>query len=188
MAPLPKISILQTALYQTLGNWLLGILGSTATVVQGQQNRISMPTGDFVVMTTIGPRKVLHKGARNVAWAAGTSNPGTETLTISSEGIMQLDFYGPNAADYAALVNDLISTEYNFDYFQTNTENGGVDMQPLFSDGVRNLTIINGEGQYEPRWSFDLHFQYNPNVVVPLDFMTNVDAVGVSVESQFPLE
>src|SRR6185437_8444727 len=46
----------------------------------------------------------------------------------------------------------------------------GVDMQPLYAEEPRNLTMINAENQYEPRWSFDFIAQFNPVVSTPLDF------------------
>lgn len=188
MSALPTIDLTASVLYTALGKWLQSILGVDEQIRQGQQNRVSMPNGNYVIMTFIGPLLGLHKGARSVSWVAGASNPGQEIMVRSAEAVVQLDFYGPLAHDQASLVELLVSTQSNFDYFQKQYENGGPDMQPLFADGVKNLSLINGEGQFESRWSFDLHFQYNPNITVALDFMLAVDVKALSVESQFPLE
>lgn len=185
MSAIPTVNITDSALYKVLGEWLLSMLGSDANVVQGQLNRIAMPKGNYIVMTLLGPRQDLHKGARNTVWDGDAS---TESITKSAQGTLQIDFYGSAASDQAAKVMLLVSSEFNFDYFATQAANGGPEVQPLFAGGARNLALINGEGQYESRWTFDLHFQYNPIITFPQDFMDGLDAHAVSVESQFPLE
>lgn len=188
MSAVPSIDITASKLYTAIGGWLLAMIGSSAQVEQGQLNRISMSQGNYIVITLMGPGSALHKGARNYEWDGGSSNPGTEKDTKGTKGVVQLDFYGPAAHDSAALVSDLVSTQYNFDYFAQQAQNGGLDMQPLFAGETRNMALINGEGQYESRWTFDLHFQYNPVITFPQDFMDGLDIHAVSVESQFPLE
>ena len=188
MSAVPTISITNAQLYTAFGNWLVAMLGTGANVVQGQQNRIAMPQGNYIIMTLIGGVEALHKGSRSFLWTPGNSNPGTEAVTKGMKDVLQLDFYGPGARDWATIVSELISTEFNFDYFATQQANGGPDMQPLFATGVRNLSLINGENQYESRWSFDLHFQFNPVVTFPQDFMTSLEITPVNIDAQYPPE
>lgn len=188
MSSVPTIDITASLLYQLFGNWLQAQLGAGTTVEQGQLNRISMPQGNFIVMTLIGSEEDLHKGTRNYTWIAADPNPGVEKDTKGVKAVLQIDFYGSNSHDWASLIGRLVSTQYNIDYFAQQNSNGGPDVQPLFATGAKNLALINGEGQYEPRWSLDLHFQYNPTISFPQDFMDALDIHAVSVESQFPPE
>ena len=185
MSTIPSIDINTSALYKALGDWLVSMLGPGVSVEQGQLNRVSMPNGNYIYMTLIGPSTDLHKGARNYVW---DGIDAAEEDTKSTEAVLQLDFYGSNARDSAKLIQLLVSTQRNFDYFASQAASGGLDMQPMYAGPVRNLSLINGEGQYEQRWGFDLHFQYNPVITFQQDFMDGLDAHAVSVESQFPLE
>lgn len=188
MSAVPTISITNSQLYAVFGNWLVAMLGAGADIVQGQQNRIAMPQGNYIIMTLIGGVEALHKGNRNTVWTAGSSNPGTEAVTKGMKDVLQLDFYGPSSRDWAGIVSELVSTQFNFDYFATQQANGGPEVQPLFATVARNLALTNGESQYESRWSFDLHFQYNPTVTFPQDFMTSLDIAVVNIDAQYPPE
>lgn len=180
---IPTISILETNLLTQVKNWLIAVSGlSNAAIVKGQPNRVAMPNGNYVVMTSLGISELSY--IKEATFAAGTSNPGTESDERSMEWRVQIDCYGLTAFDLADTLKVLSRTEYTFNLFAAS----GVDMQPLFASEPKNLTIINGEGQYEPRWSFDLHVQYNPVVTFPQNFATALEVIPKSVDAQFPPE
>lgn len=172
-------SITQSQLQAALRSFLLGLLDSSWQVIEGQDNRVPMPVGNFVVMTSL---LVGYIATPQESWLAGTSNPGSDSVRTSSQWRCQLDFYGPGAQDAATAVSRMVRTDYACDQFTAS----GIDMQPLYAEDPRNLTIINAENQYEPRWQFDFIAQFNPVVSPPLDFAATLDAGLVEVDTTYP--
>lgn len=173
------ISITQSQLQTALRSFLTGLLGSSWQVIEGQDNRAPMPTGNFVVMTSLVAGYIATP---QESWSAGSANPGVDSVQVSSQWRCQLDFYGTGAQDAATAISRLIRTEYACDQFAAS----GIDMQPLYAEEPRNLTMINAEAQYEPRWQFDFIAQFNPVVSTPLDFATSLKAGIVEVDTTYP--
>lgn len=173
------ISITNSQLQTALRAFLLGMLGTGWQVIEGQDNRAPMPLGNFVVMTSM---LVGYIATPEESWVAGRSNPGIDNAKTSSQWRCQLDFYGTGAQDAATAVSRIIRTGYACDQFTAS----GVDMQPLYAEEPRNLTMINAENQYEPRWSFDFIAQFNPVVSTPLDFAVALTVIPAEVDATFP--
>lgn len=173
------ISITNSQLQTALRSFLLGLLGAGWQVVEGQDNRAPMPLGSSVVMTAMN---VGYIATPEESWVAGSSNPGVNNAKTSSQWRCQLDFYGPGAQDAATAASRIIRTAYACDQFAAS----GVDMQPLYADEPKNLTMINAENQYEPRWSFDFIAQFNPVVSTPLDFADSLTVEVAEVDAVFP--
>jgi len=173
------ISITNSQLQTALRSFLLGLLGTGWQVIEGQDNRAPMPLGNFVVMTSLTAGYIATP---EESWVPGSSNPGVDNVRTSSQWPCQLDFYGPGAQDAATAVSRVIRTEYACDQFTAS----GVDMQPLYAEEPKNLTMINAENQYEPRWSFDFIAQFNPVVSTPLDFADSLTVELAEVDTVFP--
>lgn len=169
-----SISITESQLYAALRTLLMGML--SCPMIQAQQNRVAMPTGDFVTMTSLG--------TVGLSTDAATYQPtaGTETHTRSTRWDVQLDFYGPDAADYANTVATLIKT----DYACTQIEASGLSMDPLYAEDPRQVPFINAENQYEKRWMVQCAFQFSPTVVIDQQFAASLDVVPASVDVVFP--
>lgn len=183
MSAVPTISITESELLAATKAWLIAVSGlGNAAVVKGQGNRVAMPNGAYVIMTGMGVKELSY--IKKTTYIAGTSNPGTESDSRSMEWWVQIDCFGPTAFDLADTLKVLSCTEYTFNQFAAS----GVDMQPLYASEPRNLTIVNGENQYEPRWSFDLHVQYNPVVTFQQNFATALQVTPKSIDAQFPPE
>lgn len=172
-------SITNSQLQTALRAFLLSALPAGWQVIEGQDNRAPMPLGNFVVMTSM---LVGYIATPEESWNAGASNPGVDNVKTSSQWRCQLDFYGAGAQDMATSISRIVRTEYACDQFTAS----GVDMQPLYAEEPKNLTMINAENQYEPRWSFDFLAQFNPVVSVPLDFADSLDVELVEVDAVFP--
>lgn len=173
------ISITNSQLQAALRTFLIGLLGSSWQAIEGQDNRVSMPVGNFVVMTSMA---VGYLATPQESWSAGSANPGVDIAKTSSQWRCQLDFYGAGAQDAATAVSRIIRTTYACDQFTAS----GVDMQPLYAEEPKNLTMINAENQYEPRWSFDFIAQFNPVVSTPLDFADSLTVELAEVDAVFP--
>jgi hypothetical protein len=168
------ISITEAQLYTALGNFLVGVL--PCPVIQAQQNRIAMPIGNFVTMTSLGTTGLSTDKA--------TYQPAesTQTHERSTRWDAQLDFYGPTAADYANLVATLMKT----DYACSQIEASGLSMDPLYAEEPRQIPFVNAENQYEKRWSVQCAFQFNPTVVVTQQFAASLEVIPESIDVVFP--
>ena len=173
------ISITKSQLQTALRTFLIGLLGSSWQIIEGQDNRVPMPVGNFVVMTSM---TVGYIATPQESWSAGSANPGVDSAKTSSQWRCQLDFYGTGAQDAATAVSRIIRTTYACDQFTAS----GVDMQPLYAEEPKNLTMINAENQYESRWSFDFVAQFNPVVSTPLDFADSLTVELAEVDAVFP--
>lgn len=174
---LVTISVTESMLCNALRTFLLTLV--SCPVLRSQQNRAAMPTGDFILITGLG---AVGLSTDKEAFAAGTANPGSATHTRSTRWDVQLDCYGPSAADMAAL----IATTFRTDYAAQQLKLAPVEIAPLYADDPRQMTIVNSENQYENRWIVGLSLQFNPVVTLPQDFAMSLTVVPESVDAVFP--
>lgn len=174
---LATISVTESMLYTALRNYLLGLV--SCPVLQSQQNRAAMPKGDFILMTGLG---AVGLSTDKTAYVSGAINPGSETHTRSTQWNAQIDCYGPDAADMAAL----IATTFKTDYAATILGAAAIELQPLYANDPRQMTIVDAEQQYQPRWIVELAFQYNPVVTLPQDYAMALTVVPAEVDATFP--
>lgn len=169
-----SITITESQLYTVLRSFLIGLL--PCPVVQSQQNRAAMPKDDFVTMTSLGSVGLSTDKATYQPTAS------TQTHERSTRWDVQLDFYGPNAADYANMVATLIKTDYACDQIEAS----GLSMDPLYAEDPRQIPFVNAENQYEKRWTVQCAFQFNPTVVVAQQFAASLTVVPESIDVVFP--
>ena len=172
------VSITEDQLYTALGNFLVGILGSSVSVIRGQVNRVSMPVGDFVLMTAM---QMQALSTNKQVWTPGSVNPGIDSNSTSTQWKVQIDVFGPNAGTNVVACANLVRTSYACDVFTAS----GIDMQPLYGTEPRNMAIVNGEAQYENRWTFEFLAQFNPVISTPLDFAIALTIQLVEVDTTF---
>ena len=170
------VSVTESDLYTALRVFLQSLV--PFTIMQSQQNRSAMPTGNFVLMTGLSAPGL---STDKTTFIPGTSNPGNETHSRSTQWNVQLDCYGPSAADTAAL----IATAFKTDYAAAQLALAAIEIQPLYADDPRQMTILNAENQYEPRWIVELAMQYNPVVTLPQDFAIGLTVVPAEVDAVF---
>lgn len=171
------ISITETQLLTALRAFLLTLVN--AEVIRSQQNRVAMPTGDFVVMT---PLFTTGLSTDLTAYQPGSSNPGVESHSRATQWNVQLDCYGPSASDNANLIATMIRTDYACQQFLAS----GIDIQPLYAGEPKQSTMINAEQQFENRWTVDFVAQYNPVVKMPQDFANTLTIIPAEVDVTFP--
>lgn len=171
------ISVTESMLLTALRTFLLTLVD--CDVLKSQQNRVSMPTGDFVLMTGLG---AIGLSTDKTAFIPGQSNPGNETHSRSTQWNVQLDCYGPDASDIA----NLIATAFKTDYAAQQLATAAIEIQPLYANDPRQMTIVNAEQQYESRWIVELAFQYNPVVTLPQDFAIGLTVIPAEVDAVFP--
>jgi hypothetical protein len=171
------ISVTESMLYTALRTFLLGLV--SCPVVQSQQNRSAMGTGDFILMTGTG---MSGLSTDKTGFIPGQSNPGSETHSRSTRWDVQLDCYGPNAADMASL----LATTFKTDYAAAALAGAAIEIQPLYADDPKQMTIVNAESQYESRWIVVVFFQFNPVVTLPQDYAAGLTVIPAEVDAVFP--
>ena len=174
---LATISVTESMLYTALRTFLLGLV--SCPVMQSQQNRAAMPTGNFLLMTSL---MAPGLSTDRISYLPGQSNPGNATHARSTQWSVQVDCYGPAASDMVATLATVFKTDYTASQFAL----APFEIQPLYASDPRQMTIINGEGQYESRWIVELAFQFNPVVTLPQDYAMALTVVPAEVDAVFP--
>ena len=146
------VSITDDQVFTVLRNWVMGCV-TVVDCLQGPMNRASMPPGgsDFVIMSPTNRNRLSF----NV-----TDHPttNTETNTSSFDYSVQFDCYGPNAGVIANILNDSWYSNQTFELFKPQ------GLAPLWIDEPRFIPLINGEQQYENRWTMQIHVQAKPSI------------------------
>lgn len=165
MAPDVTDDMVMTA----LRSFLLGVLPADTEVVAGQANRVPQPaSSDFVVMT--------QASRRQLATTTHSYDKATQTNVVGRSTALgvQLDVYGPNSNDNAYVISTLFRDQYGCDAL-------GPNVQPLYCDDGRQMPLVNGEMQYQDRWTLMATMQANPAISTPAQFAPNVSITPVEL-------
>lgn len=168
------IDITGEALLTALRTFLLSAFA--AEVIQGQANRVAMPKGSFIEMTPLL--------TADLSTARSTYTPAQQLQSIANpvQWTCQLDFYGDGAADNAAMFKTVIRTAYACDQFAAS----GLVFQPLYASDARNTAMINGEQQYENRYTLEFVAQFTPIVGVTQQSALALNVELAEVDETFP--
>lgn len=147
-------------------------------IIQGQDNGVPMPTGPFIGMTTMR--------MRDLSTNKTTYDPANSLIknSRSSEWAVQLDFYGEPSMEMCNTVAGLARTDYACQQLIAT----GVDMAPLYAGEPRQTSMINGEQQYEPRWTLEFITQFNPVITTPMQFADFASIKLVEIDTEYPPE
>ena len=146
-------------------------------VVGDAGNRVPMPKGGYIVMNHLGKPRMStnHKDL---------SGPSIVITQPTDYGV-QLDCSGPNGGDWAAAISALWFDSVAADFFVA------YGLAPLYTTEPKDSPWTNGEGQWESRWTIDVHLQVNPSYVITTGSFTSaevstsivdVDDGGASIE------
>lgn len=145
-------------------------------VIDGNENRVSMPVNPFVMITPLLTRRLSWNTRRYTD--GGTDAGGTTAITKDTQLDVQFDFYGPLAEAWAEMMATLLFDEVACDALTVS--------QPLYVDDPRLMPWTDGEAQYESRWCFTAAFQYKPVTTIPQQFAGVVDANLINVDVKYP--
>lgn len=121
--------------------------------------RISLPpNNDYVVMTLTSSQRL---DTPSTSW-----DDDTYTVIQDREGVMQLDFFGKDAALRANDIVDLSRTPILCDFLEP------FQIQVLYADDVSNITGGSSEENYVERRTIQLHLNYATDVTVNVDTFT----------------
>lgn len=176
-----SITVTDSDLYKALGDFLQGLFTGTE-IVQSQQNSTPMPRGSFITMTALSVTGLST--VRSTYHYRPGEDFGERQLRRVEDWGCQVDFYGPLAQSQAAIFSRVSRSEYACEWFRQN----GNLLVPLYAGEPRQTSMINGEMQYESRWTVDFHANPISAVVVPQRFMTGAVVRADAIDARFPPE
>lgn len=144
----------------------------TDHVVQGLGNGVPMPDGAFICLTATALKRLSTNHANY-------SVDLQRSVTMPTEFSIQFDCYGPNAGDYANELVAMWRDEYACNILAPVAA-------PLYSSDPIQAPLVNGEENYEQRFTFTALLQFNPVITVPQQSATALAVELVSVDAEFP--
>lgn len=174
------------AVYIPIFEYIKSVTGlDDAHVVQGLPNRAAMPLPGFVSFQTITRSRMRT----NVdLWDELTEPPVSAGIVECVELRVQIDCYGPSSCDWADILSATLRDEYGCDLLGSlaAAQTPPFELQPLYADEARLIPLVDGEDQYEERWSVDAHLQFNPVTTIPQQYADVVDLTLINVEEAYP--
>jgi len=168
------INVTEADLFTALRAFLLAVIGSGTEVVKAQENRAAMPRGPFISMTP------LFIEGLSTTVATYTPDAGERHDTRTTQFRVQLDFYGPQASMQAAIVAGIFRTERATELMADGP------LQPLYAGEPVQTTMINGEQQFEDRWTLEVFMQFNPIITSSQDFADELHIDRAEIDGTFP--
>ncbi|OYV46729.1 MAG: hypothetical protein B7X10_04755, partial [Burkholderiales bacterium 21-58-4] len=152
------VSPARVDIFTQLRAFILGVI--TCEVVQGLGNGTVMPLGGFIAITPLFQNRL----ATNVnTYADPTPTTGTKDSLQAVRYTVQIDAFGATSSDWATIISTAFRDEYACVAL-------GPNVQPLFCDDPKMIPLVDGEGQWNERWSITAYMQYNPVVTTPMQF------------------
>lgn len=138
-------------------------------VQQAQVDRIPMPKGQFCIMTPLKPKRLST--TREIK--QDTGDPATSAMgyTEVRQLDIQIDIYGDGAADRATALETVFSSDYAYQKIKSIDNR----LAPLYTSDAFNAAMINGESQYQERWTITVTVQPQITVTVPQDYFDQVN-------------
>jgi hypothetical protein len=165
-------------IYAKLGTFIQTVIGvdpstsQTVAVVQGQANRVSMPDSPFILMQGMVTGRL---GTNIDTWDTVNQTQATEQKTKVK---MQLDCYGPDSNAWATILSTLLRDQLGCAALKPTC-------QPLFTDPPFQGALIDGEEQYEERWTVMAYVQYNPVTTFAQQSATAVQVSVINVDERY---
>jgi len=149
-------------------------ISPTLPALRTPVNRASMPKGAYVSFTP-GLRRPLSTNRE-------TRDDNSRTVSRPEQMSFQIDCYGQGSSELAEMLNVLYRDAYACDLF----DSFGFSGAPLYAGDIQQAPYVNGEDQYENRYTFEIELQINSRVTVPLQSCNILGIDLVSVDATFP--
>ena len=172
------IDLTEQAVFIGLRAFVLDVLAVGPTnVIKGQANRVPMPAGpNFVILTPTGRAQLAttvrtYEPSDDPAPAVGQRDTQRQTRLD-----IQIDVYGPAAAENVQILSTLLRDMYGCDFLRPHR------VQPLYCGDPKQLPLVTGEQQYLARWMLGATLQFNPTVSTSQQFADIVDVTLVEAD------
>lgn len=169
----PTIAPTEDQAMTAIRAFLLLIVPIGVEVFKGQANRVPEPMGtNFVVMTPTGR---LRLSTNVVTWDEAKPNVDRLQHTHDVQFEVQLDIHGPQGSDIGGLIAMLIRDEYACEQLDPEV------IQPLYATDGHQMPFVNGEQQWENRWTMTAAFQISPIVSTDQQFAVTLTPMIVPI-------
>jgi hypothetical protein len=157
-APTPaSLSVTETQMMAVLRSFIQGLIAGVE-VVRLPNNRVPMPASAFIALT---PARMNRLATNIVASQDGVNQ--LVGLMQKQQRNVQIDCYGPSSCEWATIIATALRDPYGTATFAAS----GYDVTPLYSTEPTQLPLVDGEQQYEERWTFEAALQLNPILTLP---------------------
>lgn len=167
------ISITEAQVITAVGQFLQLVFPGVE-VIRTQGDGVPMPQGPFIAMTPVSGRRL---STNTTLYTSG--NPGTKAVLTPTEFPVKLDFYGPQAGDWANIIQSL----WRDDFAISNFPDG---ICPLHADDPIQIPLTTGEQTWLERWTLSASLQINPVVTVSQQSATALEIGLVEVDTTYP--
>ena len=172
------VTPVQDDVYTALKAYVVSVTGLAAgQVIKGLGNRVAMPIGPFVAMTAVSLNRLR---TNQHAYDTTRPNPTIVAIEAGYKLTIQLDCYGPEASDWAAMLSELFRDDYACQILAPAC-------QPLYCDDPQRMPIVDAEQQYEDRWTLAATVQYNPTTTPAQEFAQFAAVTTIDVEEAYPI-
>jgi hypothetical protein len=164
--------------YTALLSFIATIVPTGTEIVQALNNRVPAPAGPYVLMQAMFQ---LRLATDVVTYSDPHPSPGSAIHEQSTRLDIQLDFFGPSAADWAAMFSTLFRSDAGCVALAPHC-------QPLYADSARQIPYTTGEDQFFERWSVTGSLQWNPATSITQEFADTLTADIINVDVTYPPE
>lgn len=178
LAVAPTLDTVFTKLRAFLLDATIGVVPVGTLVIRGPMNRAAQPAADHVIVTPIF-RKRLRTNVETDVDPYPLPDPGTMQIEQGTRLDVQVDFYGAQAGDWAAIFTTIWRSEYACDHLAP-------ECAPLYAEDGRMLPLVTGEEQYLERWTVTAALQYNPVVTALQEFADSLTVDLINVDERYP--
>lgn len=109
---------------------------------------------------------------------------GYETLTQSTNLLLQLDVHGPASGQNAVTLSTLLRDDAGVQAFEAL--NLPYLISPLYADDPKQIPFANDQQQVEYRWVVEARAQVDFTLTLPLQFATELVAGLINVDVVYP--
>jgi len=151
----------------SISGTLLTTSSVSGTIVEGQTVfGVGVPTGVLISAAGVDVNHwVLSKNCGVITTEVMRAELAIERFERSVECLIQLDFYGDDAGDYAQTIAGVFRSSEAAAFLDEYA------VYPLWEEDAIYAPVVNGEEQYEQRWTVRLHLQYTAVVETVAEFM-----------------
>lgn len=170
----------QDAITTAVRAFVVSVAPAGTPVVLGQVNRVPPPKAPLYVILTPTTRPRLSTVVST--WDVNNPDPANLAMLAPAQMMIQCDIFGANAFDLAST----LEVAWRSPYGCAALDALNPLIQPLYADEPRQLAFIDGNQQYEDRWSVDLNLQINQTISVSSQFADTLEVGLIEVDSTYP--
>jgi hypothetical protein len=165
------VSIAQSDLQTILRSFILSLID--CEVVAGLDNGVPMPVNPFVAVT---PLYFNRLATNEPTYTDPGIGQGTSGVKQSISYTWQIDCYGPQSSDWAAILTTMFRDSYGVDFMAPIAA-------PLYADDPKQMPVVDGEENFEQRWLITAVLQYNPVVTIPVQYFNVINITSIDVDT-----